>query len=97
MLPGCHGPSPRCPDFRAQTTAGVKRKESWKEGGQARCESGAHLIHSLLREAELGQAGGVAVGHVRPAAEEDEGAGGLGERAQEHLDTVFLLGVGMSR
>lgn len=57
--------------------------------------SGAHLIHGILREVELGQAGGVDEGHICPPAEEDEGAGSMGQWAQEHLDVGFLLGVGM--
>lgn len=56
--------------------------------------SGAHLIHGVLGEVELGQAGVVDKGHIRPPAEEDEGAGALGQRAQEHLDVRFLLEVG---
>lgn len=57
--------------------------------------SGAHLIHSILREVELGQAGGVAEGHICPPAEEHKGTGSLGQWAQKHLDVRFLLGVGM--
>lgn len=57
--------------------------------------SGAHLVHGILREVELGQAGSVEEGHICPPAEEDEGAGSLGQRAQEHLNVGFLLGVGM--
>lgn len=57
--------------------------------------SGTHLIHGILREVELGQAGGVEEGHICPPAEEHEGAGGVGQRAQEHLDVAFLLGVGI--
>jgi len=58
--------------------------------------SGAHLIHGVLGEVELGQAGGVEEGHICPPAEEDERAGSLGQRAQEHLDVGFLLGMGMA-
>lgn len=57
--------------------------------------SGAHLIHSILREVELSQAGGVAERHIRPPAEEHKGTGSLGQWAQKHLDVGFLLGVGI--
>lgn len=59
------------------------------------CVSGAHLIHSILGEVELGQAGGVAEGHICPPAEEHEGTGSLGQWTHKHLDVVFLLGVGI--
>lgn len=55
---------------------------------------GTHLIHSILREVEIGQAGGVAEGHICPPAEEHKGAGSLGQWAQKHLDVGFLLGWG---
>lgn len=80
----------------------VSKREAGKRGIQVlwgcptmQCAKGAHLIHGILREVELGQAGGVDKGHICPPAEEDKGAGGLRQRAQEHLDVVFLLGVGM--
>lgn len=59
------------------------------------CVSGAHLIHSILREVELGQAGGVAEGHVCPPAEEHKGAGSPRQWAQKHLNLGFLLGAGI--
>lgn len=48
--------------------------------------SDAYLVHGILGELELGQAGGVEERHVCPPAEEDEGAGGLRQWAQEHLN-----------
>lgn len=59
------------------------------------CVSGAHLIHSILREVELGQTGGVAEGYICPPAEEHKGSGSLRQWAQKHLDVGFLLGVGI--
>lgn len=87
-----------CPPkmHRVSTGEAGKRRIQVPWGCPAmQCASGAHLIHGVLREVELGQAGGVAEGHICPPAEEDEGAGSLGQRAQEHLNVGFLLVVGM--
>lgn len=79
----------------AKNTQGGKGG-SWQERDPGAVGYGAHLIHSILREVELGQAGGVDVGYVCPPAEEDKGTGTLGQWAQEHLDEGLLLRVGMS-
>lgn len=53
------------------------------------------LIHAGAGKVELGEGGVEAIRHIRPAAEEDQGAGLTGQGPQEHFDVGLLLGTKM--
>lgn len=61
-------------------------------GPKPRGKQGPHLIHSGASEVQPAEGAVVAIRHVRPAAEEDQGAGLIGQGSHEHVDEGFLLG-----
>lgn len=52
---------------------------------------GAHLIHVGAGEVELGEGAVVAIRHVHPATEEDQGARITDQGPQEHFNVGLLL------
>lgn len=65
-----------------------------QEGRARHCRwQGTHLIHSVFGVIQFQEGAMEVERHVRPAAEEDQGAGVVRQVPLEHFDMGFALGI----